>query len=344
MAAGGYKEFVAGETLDEDEINDYLMQGVLVFAGTAARGSAITAPVEGQFAFLKDDDALTFYDGSQWAELSTTPGAAVVSGTTGSPTTGTVSSGGTTYNYYEWTGDGSITLSEAGFADVLVVGGGGSGGGAGQNGAAGGGGGGGGCFSQTIYMPAATHTVTVGAGGFADITNTTNNAGEPSGLGFAVAPGGGGAGSYANNFGRKGNAGGSGGGGGGGPVAPQGPGGAGITTQGFDGGTGIGTSVGGGGAGSLEAGNTDGGGHGGDGASFDLNGTPTALGGGGNGGGVTVATTGGGGIGGASGGNNVGGTGSANTGGGGGGGHRSSSGDPLGGNGGSGIVMIRVAV
>jgi hypothetical protein len=42
MAAGGFKEFVAGETLDEDEINDFLMQGVLVFAGTAARGSAIT--------------------------------------------------------------------------------------------------------------------------------------------------------------------------------------------------------------------------------------------------------------------------------------------------------------
>jgi hypothetical protein len=38
MAAGGYKEFVAGETLDQDEINDYLMQGMLVFAGTAPLG------------------------------------------------------------------------------------------------------------------------------------------------------------------------------------------------------------------------------------------------------------------------------------------------------------------
>jgi hypothetical protein len=45
MAAGGFKEFVAGETLDQDEINDFLMQGMLVFAGTAARGSAITSPV-----------------------------------------------------------------------------------------------------------------------------------------------------------------------------------------------------------------------------------------------------------------------------------------------------------
>jgi hypothetical protein len=43
MAAGGFREFVAGEILTEDLINDYLLQGVLVFAGTAARGSAITS-------------------------------------------------------------------------------------------------------------------------------------------------------------------------------------------------------------------------------------------------------------------------------------------------------------
>lgn len=70
MAAGGYKEFVAGETLDQDEINDYLMQGMLVFAGTAARGSAIGTPVEGQFTYLSDSDSVEFFDGSQWTELS----------------------------------------------------------------------------------------------------------------------------------------------------------------------------------------------------------------------------------------------------------------------------------
>jgi hypothetical protein len=114
MAAGGFKEFVAGETLDQDEINDFLMQGMLVFAGTAARGSAITSPVEGQFTYLADSDKVEFYDSTQWVELSTTPGAAVVSATTGSPTLGTVSSGGTTYNVYSFTGDGSITFSDAG--------------------------------------------------------------------------------------------------------------------------------------------------------------------------------------------------------------------------------------
>ena len=73
MAAGGFKEFVAGEVLDEDEINDYLMQGVLVFAGTAARGSAITSPVEGQFSFLADSDSVEFYDGSGWVALAVAP-------------------------------------------------------------------------------------------------------------------------------------------------------------------------------------------------------------------------------------------------------------------------------
>ena len=70
MAAGGFREFVAGEILTEDLINDYLLQGVLVFAGTAARGSAIPSPVEGQFSFRTDDDVTEFYDGTDWVPLS----------------------------------------------------------------------------------------------------------------------------------------------------------------------------------------------------------------------------------------------------------------------------------
>lgn len=37
-----------------------------IFADAAARDAAITAPVEGQFAFLSDHDWLTWYDGSAW--------------------------------------------------------------------------------------------------------------------------------------------------------------------------------------------------------------------------------------------------------------------------------------
>lgn len=334
MAAGGFKEFVAGEVLDEDSINDYLLQGMLVFAGTAARGSAITSPVEGQFSFLADSDTVEFYDGSGWVELSTTPGAAVVSGTTGSPTLGTVTTGGTTYNVYSFTGDGSITISEPGFADILVVAGGGGGGGSGSNNQGGGGGGGGGHLEQTVYVPAGTATVTVGAGGLSAFPIFARPGGA-SGFGYFLSPGGGpGA--------RWDVVGGPGGSGGGGGSQLDSPGGAGIAPAGFAGGAGA--TYGGGGGGSLEAGSTDGDGHGGDGKTSDITGTSVARAGGGNGGGVTAATTGGGGLGGADGGNNNGGNATVNTGGGGGGGWRESSGDPVGGNGASGIVIVRVAV
>jgi hypothetical protein len=67
MAAGlGFKTFTTGEVLSAGDTNGYLMQGVLVFASAAARDAAITSPQEGQFAFLKDTDATTYYTGSAW--------------------------------------------------------------------------------------------------------------------------------------------------------------------------------------------------------------------------------------------------------------------------------------
>jgi hypothetical protein len=70
MAAGlGFKTFVSGDVLTAGDTNGYLMQGVLVFASAAARDSAITSPQEGQFAYLKDTDATTYYTGSAWTAL-----------------------------------------------------------------------------------------------------------------------------------------------------------------------------------------------------------------------------------------------------------------------------------
>jgi hypothetical protein len=67
MAAGlGFKTFTTGEVLSAGDTNGYLMQGVLVFASAAARDAAITSPQEGQFAYLKDTDATTYYSGSAW--------------------------------------------------------------------------------------------------------------------------------------------------------------------------------------------------------------------------------------------------------------------------------------
>jgi len=73
MAAGlGFKTFTTGEVLSATDVNGYLMQGILVFASAAARDAAITAPAEGQFAYLKDTNVTTYYTGSAWANVDTT--------------------------------------------------------------------------------------------------------------------------------------------------------------------------------------------------------------------------------------------------------------------------------
>ena len=73
MAAGlGFKDFTTGEVLTAADVDGYLMQGVLVFASSAARDAAITSPQEGQFAFLKDTNTTMYYTGAAWTNLDTT--------------------------------------------------------------------------------------------------------------------------------------------------------------------------------------------------------------------------------------------------------------------------------
>lgn len=73
MAAGlGFKNFSTGDVLSATDVNGYLMQGILVFASAAARDAAITAPAEGQFAYLKDTNVTTYYTGSAWANVDST--------------------------------------------------------------------------------------------------------------------------------------------------------------------------------------------------------------------------------------------------------------------------------
>jgi hypothetical protein len=226
MAAGGFKEFVAGEVLDEDEINDFLMQGVLVFAGTAARGSAITSPVEGQFSFLKDSDQLTYYSGTAWENFAVTP----------------------------------VDI------EYLIVAGGGSGGmGDGSDRGGGGGAGGyrnarvgensGGTAAAEPKFQAirgTAYTVTVGAGGAAVSNGTASrrgNSGNTSAFGPVWSTGGAG-GAQDKNSGN--GLGGSGNGCGGQGIASTMFGGPGIPGQGFKGGDRAGTNTngaGGGGAG-----------------------------------------------------------------------------------------------
>ena len=66
-----YKVWAVNEILTAADMNTYVGSQVIVtVAGTAARATAIGTPVEGQFAFLRDTDTLTYYTGSSWNELT----------------------------------------------------------------------------------------------------------------------------------------------------------------------------------------------------------------------------------------------------------------------------------
>ena len=76
---GGRKTFSPGDILQAADVQDFLMdQSVMVFGGTAARGSGIASPTEGMFAYRTDADVLEFYNGSAWIPASVASGAATV--------------------------------------------------------------------------------------------------------------------------------------------------------------------------------------------------------------------------------------------------------------------------
>jgi hypothetical protein len=67
MAGLGRKTFTAGDILTAAQVQGYLQdQSIMVFAGTAARASAIASPSEGMFTYLSDTNALEYYDGAAW--------------------------------------------------------------------------------------------------------------------------------------------------------------------------------------------------------------------------------------------------------------------------------------
>ena len=268
--------------------------------------------------------------------------------------TGSYTSGGISYDYWEFSSTTSITVGTKGELQILAVAGGGGGGGSTSTSGGGGGGGGGFAKEQTITLDAGTYSCVVGAGGAGGGAGTTLNGTNGNGSGvkqtlFFAMGGGGGAAAVQD---RQGNTGGT-GGGSYGFLATGGVGNAagGIGQQSYDGGKGSSDNAsytnggGGGGAGAI-GGNANGftnAGAGGTGITSSYNNSATGYGGGGGGasdtsGGTGGTATEGGGAG--STGAGAGTAGTANRGGGGGGAARNNAG----GNGGSGIVIIRVAV
>jgi hypothetical protein len=73
MAGAGYRTWTAGEVVTASNVQSYLQdQTVGVYAGTAARSSAILSPSEGQVSYRTDDDIVEVYNGSAWTPVAPT--------------------------------------------------------------------------------------------------------------------------------------------------------------------------------------------------------------------------------------------------------------------------------
>lgn len=183
----GFRTFASGEVLTSSNVQNYLMdQAVMVFAGTAARASALPSPEVGMTAY-STATGLQVYNGTAWVDVSTGYGVA-----SGANSTATITVSGTSYTLLTFTSSGTLTVSKAGLFDVLLVGGGGGGGRRSSTNVGSGGGGGGAVIQQTIYL-SANATVTVGAKGAAQTgLNSTGNPGTFSRVNQLCAGGGGG--------------------------------------------------------------------------------------------------------------------------------------------------------
>ena len=209
MAGAGYRTFQSGEILTSNNVQTYLMdQAVQVYAGTAARASAIPSPSTGMVAYATAT-GLQVFNGSAWVSVGGATWATISGGA--STALGTAI-GGTTYNVHTFTSDANLVVTTAGLAQVLLIGGGG-GAGYGSSSAAGGAGGGGVLDMSdtlTIYLAAGTYAVDVGAGGAGGASSNNKGAnGLESAIGSILSVSGGG---YSDGSGKNGGDGSSGGG------------------------------------------------------------------------------------------------------------------------------------
>jgi len=252
------------------------------------------------------------------------------------------------YIIHTFTNSGTFSVSSGGTVEYLIVGGGGGGLGSDDGGEGGGGGGAGGVVYGSGTRTPGSYTVSVGAGGAGGIIENDAARGSNSVFGTLTALGGGGS-TRQEAVPATANAGGSGAGGfgrseAGGNATQPGSGSGGFGNAGGNGGANPGGGGGGGGANSAgSTGGANNGGNGGGGNTYNISGASVAYAGGGGGGARLSGTAGtasaGGGAGGTAG--NVGSNATANTGGGGGGGGGNGTTYQRGGDGASGVVILR---
>ena len=119
MSGLGRKVFTAGEVLTAANVQGYLQdQAVMVFAGTAARGSAIGTATEGMVTYQSDSNTITVYDGSAWQQVypvSQTPAVQTIAATATAYTVASTDANDTIYSLA--TTNATVTVP-----DVLAVG------------------------------------------------------------------------------------------------------------------------------------------------------------------------------------------------------------------------------
>lgn len=88
MAGAGYKQWTTGAVLTSSDMNTYVGdQVVMCFDSSSARSSAVSSPAEGMVSYLKDTNAIEYYDGSSWGGIGDI--TAVSAGTNIDVTSGT---------------------------------------------------------------------------------------------------------------------------------------------------------------------------------------------------------------------------------------------------------------
>ena len=133
---------------------------------------------------------LEVWDGAAWG-----PAGGLQFATISTTATGSYTDGGISYDYWDFTSNGSLVISEGGLVDVLVVGAGGGRSVTGSNNAYGGGGG----VRYGIFeVTAGTVAVTIGAGGAGAGGGSYGGQGTSSTFGSHLFAGGGNPG-FANN-------------------------------------------------------------------------------------------------------------------------------------------------